>query len=302
MAERLILALDGATGVCSAALLRLAGRSGIATAPGESADEYVVEGARAGEDSRGQAKLLLPMVDSLLGQTGGSPDDLGAVVVGVGPGTFTGVRIAVATARALSLALGIPIAGVGTLGALAAHSAAVLAAEPPGHGEAFNDGAAAGDHVRWIVPVVDARRGQVFYAKYGRLGSRWVRQEPVGVCDRSLFVEVLEEAGGGRVMAVAEREGLVESVSQNVEVVVRPVGAEWLVAGQWRLVEPGREPAGQCLGPWLNVALRDGAPVVPEAIKPLYVRSPDADVHITKMRDPWTQTPPNESSKGMPQR
>jgi hypothetical protein len=25
----------------------------------------------------------------------------------------------------------------------------------------------------------------------------------------------------------------------------------------------------------------------PESVKPIYVRPPDADIHITKMRDPW---------------
>jgi hypothetical protein len=28
----------------------------------------------------------------------------------------------------------------------------------------------------------------------------------------------------------------------------------------------------------------------PEAVTPIYVRSPDADIHITKMKDPWAAT------------
>ena len=33
-----------------------------------------------------------------------------------------------------------------------------------------------------------------------------------------------------------------------------------------------------------------GEPGSPEGVKPIYVRSPDADIHITKMRDPWAET------------
>ena len=30
-----------------------------------------------------------------------------------------------------------------------------------------------------------------------------------------------------------------------------------------------------------------GDPGTPEAVRPIYVRAPDADLHITKMKDPW---------------
>jgi tRNA threonylcarbamoyl adenosine modification protein YeaZ len=294
MARRLILALDGATGVCSAALLQLAGKSRIDSARDDAALEYIVDGTRAERDGRGQAKLLLPMIDSLLSQTAEYPGNLGAVVVGVGPGTFTGVRIAVATGRALSLALRIPVVGVGTLGALAAHSAAVLV----GDSLAGPDASGQEDErrVRWIVPVVDARRGQVFYARYERLQSHYARRGPVGVCDRSNFAGIVQEAGGERVLVVAEREGLVDPVPAGIDLAVQPVGAEWLVAGQRRLEEPGDEPAGCRLDTWLDLALRGAVSVAPEQVKPLYVRSPDADIHITKMRDPWAQSPAGETS------
>jgi hypothetical protein len=39
-------------------------------------------------------------------------------------------------------------------------------------------------------------------------------------------------------------------------------------------------------------AAKAGEPGSPEAVKPIYVRSPDADIHITKMRDPWAETAP----------
>src|SRR6266581_9375161 len=84
-----------------------------------------------------RAIRLLEDADALLRQAGAHQRDLDRLAVGVGPGSFTGVRIGLATARGLALALGVPVAGVSTLDALAAGA--------PG-----------------AVPVVDARRGEVF--------------------------------------------------------------------------------------------------------------------------------------------
>lgn len=83
------------------------------------------------------AKTLLEDVDALLRAASAQAADLDALVIGTGPGSFTSTRIGLATARGLALALGIEGAGVSTIDALAAGA----------------DGA---------VPVIDARRGEVF--------------------------------------------------------------------------------------------------------------------------------------------
>lgn len=83
------------------------------------------------------AKTLLEDVDALLRRASARPRDLEALVVGTGPGSFTSTRIGLATARGLALALGIEGAGVSTLDALAEGSEGGL-------------------------PVIDARRGEVF--------------------------------------------------------------------------------------------------------------------------------------------
>ena len=93
-------------------------------------------------------------------------------------------------------------------------------------------------------------------------------------------------------------------------VLMMDVAAEYLVAGQGRLLEPGALPQGARLGPWLGgcwqgrrgsqasaeaSGLRSpdeaGEVGTPESVKPIYVRSPDADIHITKMKDPWGDGP-----------
>lgn len=82
-------------------------------------------------------RTLLEDVDALLRQASARPTDVDALVVGTGPGSFTSTRIGLAAARGLALALGIDGAGVSTLAALAAGAEGSL-------------------------PVIDARRGEVF--------------------------------------------------------------------------------------------------------------------------------------------
>ncbi len=86
-----------------------------------------VSGGRVASTPR--AGDLLEVVDELVDD----PAAIERVVVGRGPGSFTSIRIGLATARSLALTLGVPLAGASTL-------------------DAFEDG----------VPVIDARRGEVF--------------------------------------------------------------------------------------------------------------------------------------------
>src|SRR4051794_14335035 len=88
-------------------------------------------------ERRSRAVLVLADADDLLRGAGATPADLDLLAVGVGPGSFTGVRIGLAAARGVGLALELPVAGVSTLAALAAGA--------PG-----------------AVPVIDARRGEIF--------------------------------------------------------------------------------------------------------------------------------------------
>jgi len=310
MADRLVLALEGSTGTCSAALLRM--RRGT----DEDGSRWGLAARRVKAGGGGQTRVLLCLVDEMLEETGLRPRDLGAVVVGTGPGTFTGVRITVATARALSLALAVPVLGVSTLGALAAGAAAGAAGgAAPGRGVGIQGGGGL-----LLVPVVDAHRGQLFYGLYRPAGAevalgtaRWVRTSEFGVCDRDALGGLVTAAAndllgpdrghdtgacGEIALVVGQGASLAGDLPSGVMFKGADLGAEWLVIGQDRLDEPGPAPQGARVAPWLAKALvsKSGAATLdpvpgvlgsPEAVTPIYVRAPDADIHITKMRDPW---------------
>ena len=94
-------------------------------------------------------KDLMPMAQRLTSELGISPADFTAVAASIGPGSFTGIRIGVSTARALAQALNIPAVGVKTLDSFKVRC----------NGSAV------------IVPVFNARRGQVYGAVFGEDGE-----------------------------------------------------------------------------------------------------------------------------------
>lgn len=101
---------------------------------------------------RRHAEVLAPAIDFVRRQAHIELDEIGAIAVDIGPGLYTGLRVGVATAKAMAQALRVPVIGVSSLD---------LLAFPLRHAN------------RLIVPIIDARRDEVFYAMY--------RQVPGGV-------------------------------------------------------------------------------------------------------------------------
>lgn len=92
-------------------------------------------------------ETLFPLIAFALEHAGLARTDVELIAVGIGPGSFTGTRIGVATAKGLAVALDRPLVGVVSLAAIARGA--------PG---------------AWIVPVVDAHKGEVYAAAYERVG------------------------------------------------------------------------------------------------------------------------------------
>lgn len=99
----------------------------------------------------GHGGILLPIIDRVLERTHTGRNEIGLIAVGTGPGSFTGLRIGIATAKGLAMALGCPMAGIPTLDAMAQG----VSPSP-----------------MQIMPVLDAKKGELFCALYGSDGSR----------------------------------------------------------------------------------------------------------------------------------
>lgn len=215
----LILGWDTATPATTVALLDTGTGEAIAARHDPAAGERP-----------GHTRELLPLVERVRG--GRSWTGVDRLAVGTGPGSFTGLRIGLATARALALARGLPIVCVPTLTAL------IAAVEgEPGFGPEL------------VLPVLDARRGEVFL-DVGE-GTRAVRVEDVGDAVRTLPTLPVA-VGDGAVRYRAELEQAGARVPEDGAAAHR-VQAAWICR------------------------LAAGAPATPPGeVLPTYGRAPDA--------------------------
>ncbi|MGH3777349.1 MAG: tRNA (adenosine(37)-N6)-threonylcarbamoyltransferase complex dimerization subunit type 1 TsaB [Pseudonocardiaceae bacterium] len=212
----LVLALDTATPAVTAGLLRLP-----AAAPPKVLAERVTVNARA------HGELLMPSVRAVLEIAGVQLCHLDAVVCGVGPGPFTGLRVGMVTAAALGDALGIPVYPVGSLDAIAYRAGAGTP----------------------LLVVTDARRREVYWARYDEAGAR-VDGPHV---DRPLDVPLA---------SVARVAGAADAMGQPL-----------VVSAELSVVSP-RHPDPFGLVAVVAAAVRAHAP--PDPLTPLYLRRPDA--------------------------
>ena len=129
---------------------------------------------------RARQEALAPGLQQLLAWTGLELEQVGGIAVGVGPGLFTGLRVGVETAKTLAQVLRIPIVGIVSLDALAyAHRHT---------------------HKR-VVAVIDARRREVFAARYRSVPGGVLREtQPAVMPPDHLAAEL--EAVRGEVLAV----------------------------------------------------------------------------------------------------
>jgi len=184
------------------------------------------------------SRSLLPVIEALLRALGLRPAELDAYAVACGPGSFTGLRVGMAAAQAMAFAHGRPAVGIGTLDAMAWAGRA---------------------HPAPLCPLVDARRGRVYAATYALEGARPVRTGPEVDADprellRSLTHPVTLFGDGVR----AHREAVAEAA---------PPGS--------RIVECD-EPLARAVLELGAAALREGSAPAPGALRPRYVRPPDA--------------------------
>lgn len=136
---------------------------------------------------RNHSVRIISEIKNLLIRNSLQASDLDAIAVGQGPGSYTGVRIAVTAAKTLAWTWGKPLIGVSSLEALAFGAWKSLM---------LKDEDMAIDRDTWIIPLMDARRGQVYTSRYtARHPDKWDTIDQDGIrliVDWSLRIE--EEA------------------------------------------------------------------------------------------------------------
>jgi tRNA threonylcarbamoyladenosine biosynthesis protein TsaB len=193
---------------------------------------------------RRHAETLVPAIDHLRRSIGIELDELGAIAVDVGPGLFTGLRVGVATAKAMASALRVPVVGVSSLD---------LVAFPV----RFSP--------RLIASVVDARRGEVFFAFYRQVpgGLQRVSEPQVGATDE-LTAELL--ASGEECLAVGD--GAVryaQELHELTTVEVADAGLQYPSAASLVQLAHARALREEFVNPW--------------EVEPVYLRKADAEIN-----------------------
>ncbi|MCX5692926.1 MAG: tRNA (adenosine(37)-N6)-threonylcarbamoyltransferase complex dimerization subunit type 1 TsaB [Candidatus Omnitrophica bacterium] len=103
---------------------------------------------------RKHAGQLVPKVMGLLKKSRVPINKIDAFIIGLGPGSFTGLRIGVSAIKGFGIASGKPCIGVASMDSIACNVS---------------------DKDKDVVPIIDAKRGQVYSAIYRRQGGLVVR-------------------------------------------------------------------------------------------------------------------------------
>lgn len=180
--ERIIL-IETSTALCSAAL----------------AEDGVVTYYRESDAMRSHASLTAVFVDEMLKENKLKLKDISAVCVSMGPGSYTGLRVGVSTAKGLCFGAGLPLLAVGTLDTLV-HQAIDERLVPEG--------------CKYIIPMVDARRMEVYSAVFTADGKQVSDTEAVIVDENSFAAQRAEGSvlfigdGAGKCAQVLGGEGM----------------------------------------------------------------------------------------------
>ncbi len=109
----------------------------------------VVVGSTVITNSRAHSQICLPAAESLLEHSQMKWHDLDILACSIGPGSFTGVRVGASLVKSLCYSLAKPAVAVSTLEAMALNSYR-------------------GEDVGALVPLIDARVGEVYASIYQR--------------------------------------------------------------------------------------------------------------------------------------
>ncbi len=195
---------------------------------------------------RTYSQRLLPSIEWLMAQADSSLGQVEAIGVGLGPGSFTGVRIGVSTAKGLAFATGAAMVGVSGLDALAASLLPVAS-------EVF------------ALPLLDARKGQVFTALYRLEGNGFHRLTPY-LAVQPHEIPSMIDAEASPIILVGD--GLARHGADLISL----FGGETVIAPRhlWY-------PRPGIVGVIGRLLLSQGISHDPSTLSPIYVRPSDAE-------------------------
>lgn len=155
-----IILIETSTALCSVALEK---------------DGEIISSRVSGAE-RNHASMTAVYCKQVLDEAGISAKDLDAVCISDGPGSYTGLRVGLSTAKGLCFGTGAKLLSVSSLDVLAAMGVPAIAS----------------DNLKTIVPMIDARRMEVYTAKYDTNGVRVSPIEAV-VVDCESFCDIAAE-------------------------------------------------------------------------------------------------------------
>lgn len=141
-----LLLMETATEVCSVSVAR--GRQILAI--------------RESVDGVSHSRNLIPFIEEVLTEAGLEKTDIDAISLGIGPGSYTGLRIGASVAKGMAYALDLPVITVSTLYTImkgAKNADIPLPEDAPKLPLLY-------------IPMIDARRMEVYMTSYDNHGNR----------------------------------------------------------------------------------------------------------------------------------
>lgn len=132
---------------------------------------------RLSDEPRAHASKTALFVSEMLSEKGLKVSDCDAVAVSKGPGSYTGLRVGVSTAKGLCFGAGIPMISVGTLDTLVWQAL---------------DGNMLPEGCRYIIPMIDARRMEVYTGTFTPDGKQ-ISPTVAQIIDADSFKDQLAE-------------------------------------------------------------------------------------------------------------
>lgn len=199
-----ILAIDTATDAATAAVIE---------------DELVI-GETILNHKKTHSQKIMVIIERMLSDLELEVSDIDVFAAACGPGSFTGLRIGIATVKALAHSVNKKTVGISTL-----------------EGLAYN--LAGSDKI--IVPLMDARRNQVFNAAYRFVNGNLTEVVAPNVCDIN---ECIDRVKGGNVIFTGDgvnvHKSLLIDIGDVAPLNLRMSNASSVAAAAYEKVKKGK--------------------------------------------------------------